>query len=291
MQAMKKEGKKSPKTPVAAESSSTSRPVVYAISDSTGNLARHMLAAFVTQFPPGSLVVRVEQFVRTPEHLRAVLDLAAKERAVITHAVVSTDLKTTIVEFCEKNSLACFDLTGPSMEFLAKHTGLTPRADITALHRIDHVYDRRIDALEFALNHDDGLGLDSLHQADIVLTGVSRTSKTPTTIYLAQQGYLVGNVSLAIGIDPPRELIMMPKHKVVALTIGPQQLALIRARRQAAWHNPRSSYDDPEHIQNELNWARRLYVQQGWPIIDVTDQAIEETAARAMALVGRRTGA
>jgi regulator of PEP synthase PpsR (kinase-PPPase family) len=245
-----------------------------------------MLAAFVTQFPPDALVVRVEQFVRTQAHLLAVLNLAANESAVICHAVVSPDLKKTIVEYSAQHLMACLDLTGPSMDFLAKHTGLAPRPDLQALHRIDHTYDRRIDALEFALNHDDGLGLETLHQADIVLTGVSRTSKTPTTIYLAQQGYLVGNVSLAIGIDPPPQLLAMPKHKVVALMIGAQQLALIRARRQAAWHNPRTNYDDPEHIESELNWARRLFNQQGWATIDVTDQAIEETAARAMAIVG-----
>jgi [pyruvate, water dikinase]-phosphate phosphotransferase / [pyruvate, water dikinase] kinase len=275
----------------APRESQPARAVVYAISDSTGNLARHMLAAFVTQFPPDALVVRVEQFVRTADRLQEVLDKAREERAVVCHAVVAGDRKKTIVEYCQEHSLPCLDLTGPTVEFLARHTGLQPHADVDALHRLDHTYDRRIDALEFALNHDDALGLETLHQADIVLVGVSRTSKTPTSIYLAQQGYLVGNVSLAIGIDPPAQLLALPKHKVVALMIGAQQLAMIRARRQAAWHASRSSYDDPDHIERELTWARRLYAQRGWPIIDVTDQAIEETAARAMALVGVRASA
>jgi len=139
-------------------------------------------------------------------------------------------------------------LVGASLAIALEGSGLRialvetvpPRADLNALHRIDHTYDRRIDALEFALNHDDGLGLDTLAHADIVLTGVSRTSKTPTSIYLAQQGFLVANVSLALGIDPPAQLLSLPPRKVVAYMIGAQQLALIRARRQAAWNAARS---------------------------------------------------
>jgi regulator of PEP synthase PpsR (kinase-PPPase family) len=153
-------------------------------------------------------------------------------------------------------------------------------------HRLDEGYQRRIDALEFALGHDDGLGLATLAEADIVLAGVSRTGKTPTSIYLAQQGYRVANVSLAVEVEPPPQLLALRAKKVVGLVISPQQLVMIRTRREADWHMARTSYGDPAHVAREIAWARQLYARQGWPVLDVTDQAIEETAARIVDALG-----
>lgn len=258
---------------------------IYVISDSTGNLARHMLTAFLTQFPSGALDVRYETFVRTPGRLNDVLNRANESRAAVCHAVVSHEFKHTLDRFCRKAKLPCHDLTGGIVQFLADVATVEPDGKIEALHRMDDTYRLRIRAMEYTLNHDDGLGLDTLPEADLVLAGVSRTSKTPTSIYLAQQGFRVANVSLALGVEPPAELLRLPPPRVVGLLIDPQQLVMIRNRRAAAWRMGQSNYGDPDYVTREIAWTRRLFAEKGWPSLDVTDSAIEETAARIIDLL------
>jgi hypothetical protein len=260
--------------------------MVYVLSDSTGNLARHMLTAFLTQFPRDAFAVRFKSFVQTDANVNAAFDEIEATPGLVLHAVMSAELKGSIAQRCRDLNLPMCDLTGPFVEFLARESGINPDADHRRLHHVDETYQNRIRALEFTLEHDDGLGLDTLDQADIVLVGVSRTSKTPTSIYLAQQGRRVANVSLAHQVEPPQQLLRMPPRKVVALVIDPQQLAEIRTRRQTGWRMPTTSYNEPDHVKSEMAWARRLFARQGWPILDVTDQAIEETAARVLAIVG-----
>jgi len=176
------------------------------------------------------------------------------------------------------------------LSYLKKSTGLKQGPSVKALHPIDDAYRQRIGAMEFTLNHDDGLGIESLCDADIVLAGVSRTSKTPTSILLAQQGYRTANVSLAVGVDVPASLLAVPKSKVIGLIISPTQLSLIRARRQQAWKMSQTSYDHPDNVIKEIAWSRALFQRQGWPILDVTDQAVEETAARVIQILGLTAG-
>ena len=245
-----------------------------------------MLAAFLTQFPSDALSLRCEAFVRTPMRARQVLEMAKAEHAAVCHAMVSDELKELVNKYCHRAKLPCRDLTGGIMDFLTRATGLKPSPNLRSLHRIDEEYHRRIGALEFTLEHDDGLGLDTLHEADIVLAGISRTSKTPTSIYLAQQGYRVANVSLALEVDPPGELLAMPATKVIGLLINSEQLVLIRTHRQTEWRMQKTSYGDPAHVAREIAWTRRLFNESGWRSLDVTDQAIEETAAKITAIVG-----
>jgi len=203
--------------------------------------------------------------------------------------MVSREFKNVIQRFCLSAELPCRDLTGGTVEFLAALTGVEPLRNLQTLHCMDDAYERRIGALEFTLNHDDGLGAQTLHDADIVLVGVSRTSKTPTSIYLAQQGYRVANVALAVGVDPPEQLRRVPPERVFGLLINPQQLVMIRTRREADWHMRQTSYGDPAHVAREVAWTRRLFIESGWRTLNVTDQAIEETAARITAIVGPPT--
>lgn len=267
--------------------------IVHVISDSTGNLVHHILAALLTQFPPGSFQTRFWTFIRSEDQLGGVLHAVAAEGGVIMHAVVSPQAKEQIAEFCRLNRVHCKDLTGGFVEFLAEASGLAPSDDWRDLHRVDEAYHSRIRAVEFTLAHDDGLGLDTLDEADVVLVGVSRTSKTPTSIYLSQLGYRAANVSLANGVEPPRELLSMAREKVVGLVIDPTRLSEIRRRRQAEWSMPSTSYDEIQSVREEVTWSRRLFARQGWPIIDVTNNAIEETAARIVDLLKlpRVTGA
>lgn len=277
--------RKDPRPTRPTLAAATSRRV-YVLSDSTGNLARHMLGAFLTQFDNEALAVRFETFVRTPERLREVLEQARGDGAAVCHAMVSGEFKKLVDAFCGDAGMPCRDLTGGIVEFLSGVAGRAPLHNVDALHRIDEAYKRRIGALEFTLTHDDGLGLETLHEADVVLTGVSRTSKTPTSIYLAQMGYRVANVSLAMGVEPPRQLLELPAGKVVGLIINPAQLMLIRTHRRHDWQMGEGSYGDPHEIARELAWARRLFTDRGWHTINVTDQAIEETSARVVELAG-----
>jgi regulator of PEP synthase PpsR (kinase-PPPase family) len=257
---------------------------LYVVSDSTGSLPRHVLGALLTQFPPEAVSMRLEPFVRTLPLLEEVLERAKRDDAAVCHAMVSGPFKRFVKRTCRRFKLPCHDLTGGTVAFLSDVTGLPARPDLAALHRLDEAYKRRIESIEFALGHDDGLGLDTLHGADIVLAGVSRTSKSPTSIYLAQLGYRVANVALAMGISPPPQLLSLPPGRVVGLAINPAQLMLIRARREAAWGMARTSYGQADHIAREVAWARRLFNEHGWPVVDVTDQSIEETAARVITL-------
>ena len=261
------------------------RPTVLVLSDSTGNLARHLLTAVLTQFPLQSILVRFENFVRTHDRLEHLLFDAKQLKAIFCHAMVSDQLKSRIKKSCAAAHLHCYDLTGGLVQFLQKASGVTPTGNLEALHRLDEAYRRRIGAMEFTLSHDDGLGLETLHEADIVLVGVSRTSKTPTSILLAQQGYRTANVSLARGVQPPAQLLALPISKVIGLTIDPDQLAMIRARRQTAWGMPQTDYGNPQSVTDEVNWSRSLFRTRNWQVLDVTDQAVEETAAKVIELV------
>jgi len=259
---------------------------MFVLSDSTGNLARHVLTAVLTQFPAEAISLRFENFVRNDKRLDQLLNEAKQQNAAVCHAIVSDRIKQRIKRACRTARLRCFDLTGGVVDFMEKATGLATTGNREVLHRLDEAYRRRIGAMEFTLSHDDGLGLETLHEADVVLAGVSRTSKTPTSILLAQQGYRAANVSLARGIDPPEELLALPTRKVVALIISPDQLAIIRAHRQAAWGMSQTDYGSPQSVSGELNWSRALFRERGWPVLDVTDQAVEETAAKVIDLVG-----
>jgi regulator of PEP synthase PpsR (kinase-PPPase family) len=260
--------------------------IVYAISDSTTNLIRHVLAALLTQFPLGALDVRYEGFVRAEVDLQRIFGGGgAKPRAVV-HAVVSPKLKHAIEQHCRKLQAQCWDVTGPTASFLAGIAGVPAGVDPQRLHRVDdEAYVRRIEAIEFTMEHDDGLGLATLAEADVVLVGVSRTSKTPTCMYLAQQGLKAANVSLAKGVEPPVEVFALPPRKVIGLLIDPDRLTEIRSSRQAAWHMAGTAYNQRQAVQDEVDWSRRLFARSGWSTIDVTDQAVEETAGRILHMV------
>lgn len=261
-------------------------PIVYILSDSTGNLARHMLAAFITQFPADAIAPQFHTFIRSEHRLDEVLRKIQDKPGAVCHAMVSEPFKEKIANFCRKSRLPHCDLTGGVVKFLSQTSGCAPQSNLASLHRMDEGYQRRIAALEFTLAHDDGLGVATLTDADIVLAGVSRTGKTPTSIYLAQQGYCVANVALAMEVTPPPQLLQLRSKKVVGLVISPQQLVLIRTRRETDWNMSRTSYGQPDHVEREIAWAKHLFLQCGWPVLDVTDQAIEETAAKIIDLLG-----
>jgi [pyruvate, water dikinase]-phosphate phosphotransferase / [pyruvate, water dikinase] kinase len=259
---------------------------LYVLSDSTGNLARHMVTTYLTQFPDGTFAAQMKPFVNEPRRLKKAFDGIAAHPGVVLHAVVSPRLKMEISARCRGLGIACCDLTGSAMEFLANAVRVEPLIDQSRLHRVDDVYCGRINAMSFTLEHDDGLGSDGLGDADIVLTGVSRTGKTPTSIYLAMLGFRVANVPLAVQVQPPGQLFELGPGKVIGLTIDPLQLAEIRARRQTGWRMAQTDYSDPRKVQEEAEWSRQVFAKLRCPVLDVTNQAIEETAGRVLDALG-----
>jgi regulator of PEP synthase PpsR (kinase-PPPase family) len=260
--------------------------LLYVLSDSTGNLPRHMVAAFLTQFPRDTFTVRARGFLDTLAKLDGAFEEIEALPGIVLHALVEPAMKWRVAKHCLRLKLHACDLTGPFVEFLAHASGVDPTPDVRRLHDVDDAYRRRVKAVEFALEHDDGLGLDTLHHADVVLVGVSRTSKTPTCMYLAQQGYKAANVSLAPGVELPPQILALPRSKVAALIIDPRQLAEIRTRRQVAWHMADTSYNTAAHVEAEVAQARHTFARHRWAVFDVTDQAIEETAARIVERLG-----
>lgn len=259
--------------------------LLHVISDSTGNLSKHMVTAFLTQFATGTFDVRAWNFASTDDRISRSLQTIADQGGAVMHAVVSTRHKEQIETFCSQHQIACCDMTGTFVNFLAAASGVQPRQDVGALHEVSEEYHRRIEAIEFTMQHDDGLGVSRLQEADVILVGVSRTSKTPTCIYLAQQGYKAANVAIAIEAPVPAELLAMKEKKVVGLLIDPIRLIEVRQTRQRDWHMVGTSYTDYEHVDREVTWSRQLFNRQGWPTLDVTKTAVEETAAKVVHLL------
>ncbi len=265
-----------------------SRRVLHLLSDSTGNLGQHMVTAFLTQFPPEIFVIRRWMFLSSIDRVQETLDHLKDEPGIVLHAVVEPASKELIERVCQKYAWPTCDLTGPFVDFISRASGVLPSPNVHRLHDISNAYHARIEALEFTLEHDDGLGLETLHEAQIVLAGVSRTSKTPTSIYLGQQGYRVANIALAMQVDVPSQLLMLRTKNVVGLLINPRTLTEIRTNRQMSWRMTGTSYNDPQFVTRELQWSRELFQKQGWHTLDVTDQAIEETAGRIVHLLRLR---
>jgi regulator of PEP synthase PpsR (kinase-PPPase family) len=248
-----------------------------------------MIAAFLTQFAPGTFHPILLTFLESDGKVANALEQVAQLPGPVMHALVSQRSKEMVAEFAARHGLPYCDLTGGFVEFLARAAGTRPLADVRRLHHIDESYHRRIGAIEFTLQHDDGLGLDTIGEADVVLVGVSRTSKTPTSIYLAQQGYKVANVSLAMGVTPPAEVDELPPNRTVGLVIDPGRLVEIRSARQVEWRMTTTDYNRRDAVEREVAWSRRLFRDRGWPVLDVTNHAVEETAGRVVSALGLGT--
>lgn len=257
---------------------------IFALSDATASTAEQALRAAMAQFPSASAKVRIFPRVRDSDHLRRVLDEAVREQAFVLYTLVDPSLRAEAHEILEAYSLHGLDLFGPLLHHLGKHLGHHPAQQPGLRAPLDSAYFQRIAAVEFAMKNDDGKSPHHLERADIVLVGVSRTSKTPVSAILAGRGYLVANVPLVPGIEPPQILFSLPPGKVFGLTIDPMQLKSIRKMRLATMGvGQEGDYTDEEQVFSEVRWALDLHRRRGkWPLIDVTNMAVEETAAEIL---------
>ena len=266
---------------------------IFVVSDSTGDTAAAMVRAALAQFEDYLVNIRVYSHVTEERKLQALMRLAAKERALVVFTLVNPNVRRKLLKSAETSDTPFVDVLGGLLGELADHLGgLTPRGTPGRRTLLSPEYFRRIEAVEFTVKHDDGAEPRHLRKSDIVLVGVSRTSKTPLSTYLAQRGCKVANIPIVLGIDPPPELFEIDQEKIFGLTIEPEALHAIRlARIKNLGLNTISNYGHIEHIFMELEYAQEIFRKNpSWPVIDVTRRAIEESASIVLKNMSERQG-
>jgi len=251
---------------------------IYIISDATGQSGLHILRAALVQFEQTRSKIMLFHDIDTKTELRKVLEQAKEAKALVAFTFVKKEMRDTISEYCRKNNIIHHDILGPLIFNLSAFLHMEPLETPSLLRKVDERYFKRIDAIEFTLGHDDGRDAERLEEADIVIVGLSRSSKTPTSFYLAHEGYKVANVPIVPGIDLPEELFQIDQNKVVCLNIDPEVLQKVRMVRQK--HSKlKSSYSDLRKVFEEVEYVWELTSKHRvWKIVDTTNKSVEETA-------------
>jgi len=256
--------------------------IVFVVSDGTGDTGSAAVRAAMIQFRD-RWRLRVFRDARTISEVRRVIGLADEVGALVVFSLVEGEVVEALKTEAESRGVVAVDLLGPLIMRVAQRLKVEPRHQPGLLHGFSDDYFDRVDAVEFAVRHDDGANLRTLHEADIVLTGVSRTSKTPLSMYLAQRGFKTGNVPLVPGLEPPKELLELDKRRVFGLTVDPGTLLSVRTARLRSMRAPSSTdYTDPDQVELELDLARKLFRAHGWKQIDVSGRAVEENASKVV---------
>jgi len=251
---------------------------IYIISDATGQSGLHILRAALVQFEHARTRILLFHDIDSKSALKKVLEQANADKALVAFTFVKKDMRGHASDYCLKHNLFHLDILGPLINNLSAYLRLDPLETPTLLRKVDERYFKRIDAIEYTLNHDDGRGAERLHEADIVILGLSRTSKTPTSFFLAQEGYKVANVPIVPDIPLPEELFQIDQHKIVCLNIDPEVLQKVRKVRQKQ-SGLKPSYSDFKKIFSEVEHVRDLVRRhRSWGVVDTTNKSIEETA-------------
>ena len=266
----------------------TADPVeLHVVSDSTGETAARVVEAVEAQFPGQEFEVVRHPRIGAVEDVHLAAARARGRRAVVLFTLVEPELRELMRTLCRRYKLHYCDLLGHPIEAVARVSGSPATRRAGARTVLDSSYFKRIAAIEFAVRYDDGAGTRELSEADIVLVGVSRSSKTPLSMYLAYLGYKTANVPIVKGIDPPERLWKVDPAKVVGLTIDAEALAAIRGERVRGMGGG-GRYADLAEIYDELEYAESVHKRLGCPVIEVSNLAIEETARRIVRLVEER---
>lgn len=268
---------------------------IYVLSDGTGETATLMLKAALVQFNEPDLKFYRYKNVRNKEQLLSILDHLPEESGIIVHTLVSPKLRELLLKETKIRKILAVDLLGPLLEKLSFLFGTdTSNNESTPgeLRTVDEKYFEKIAAIEFTVRYDDGKLLDGIEKADIVLVGISRTSKTPLSIFLSYKGLKVANVPLVLGQPVPEELFKIDQKKIVGLKIEIEALQRIRMKRLEKFgQDPHGSYASLSNISKEIQYAEDLFSKnKRWPVVNVTDRALEETAAEIARIVSSRLG-
>jgi len=269
----------------------TTRPHIHLVSDATGETLKSVAKAALVQFQKSQDEVETHTWalVRKPLQMERVVEAIAAMGGLVVFTIVDQELREILVKGCAKAKLPVVPVLDPVILAFGKYLGEKAVNLPGRQHELDAEYFHRIDAMHFTIAHDDGQHLEDLEKADIVLVGVSRTSKTPTSIYLANRGFKTANVPIVPGLMIPAEVEKLKQPLVVGLTTSPDRLVSIRKNRLLSMNqHTETAYVDDERVKEELAIARKLCTKHNWPIIDVTRRSIEETAAAILNLHSRR---
>lgn len=263
---------------------------LHLVSDSTGETLITVARAATAQYANMAPVEHIYPAVRTAKQLDRVLADIEAEPGVVLYTLLDPELTSRLEDTCRDLSLPCLSVLGPVLRLFQSYLGAESTHKVGAQHMLNAEYFKRIDALNYTMMHDDGQLVDDLEEAEVILVGVSRTSKTPTSIYLANRGVKTGNVPLVPGAAVPSELESLRHPLVVGLTATPERIVQIRQNRLLGLkaHRDDDLYIDRQAVAEEIAFSRRLCAKHGWPIIDVTRRSIEETAAAVIALLADR---
>lgn len=262
-------------------------PTVHVVSDSLGDTACEVVLAAAGQFDEGSIRIKRLPKVSDPQQVREYFDhrIAAGEVMAVFHTIADAKLRKQVRTVLDAFGIPSIDLLGPAINVISTLTGAEPKGIPGVIHRTDDRYFHRIDAMEYFVEHDDGRNADDLANADIVLLGISRTSKTPLSMYLAFQGYRVANVPIALGMEPPKEIYDVDPMHLYGLLSTTDVIAEIRNRRLGddMTRAVAGSYADPEEIATEMDEAHALMKRLGCFVVRTDGKAIEESAAEIVA--------
>jgi regulator of PEP synthase PpsR (kinase-PPPase family) len=260
------------------------------VSDATGETLITVARAAAAQYAKVSPVEHIYPLVRNGKQLDRVLAEIEDSPGVVLYTLLEDDLVARLEQKCRDLGLPCLSILGPVLQLFQSYLGSEKIHRVGAQHVLNAEYFKRIDALNFTMLHDDGQNVEGLESADVVLVGVSRTSKTPTSIYLANRGIKTANVPLVPSAPVPPQLLAAKHPLVVGLIASPDRIVQVRQHRVLAMKSDdlTDSYVDRNLITEELAWSRKLCARQGWPVIDVTRRSIEETAAAVIALLAAR---
>lgn len=249
------------------------------VSDSIGETAELVVRAAGSQFNAGEIKIRRFSYVNDADGVKEAVAQASQLRGMIVYTLIIPQLVDLLRDEAARAQVKAVDIMGPTLEALSELTGQRPRLEPGLLRRLDEEYFRRVEAVEFAVKHDDGKEPSGILKADIVLVGVSRTSKTPVSMYLAHRRHKVANTPLVPEVEPPRELYQVKEGRIIGLTVNPEKLYQIRLERLKTLGLPDDSpYADMARIVRELAYAQEVFRDLGCPSVDVSHRAVEETA-------------
>jgi regulator of PEP synthase PpsR (kinase-PPPase family) len=259
---------------------------LHLLSDSTGETLEMLAKAALAQFDDAEVIRHFWPMVRSQQHLDRILGEIAANPGLVLFTLVNAETRRRLEDRCAALGLpmvAALDAVTDALESLL---GREAKARPGRQHAMDEAYFARVEAIQFTIAHDDGVAWEDWEEADIVLAGVSRTSKTPTSIYLANRGYKVANIPSVVDSPPPPALFGLKQPLVVGLTTAPERLIQVRRNRLLSLNqSPETAYVDVDRVAREVQFARRMFADNGWPVIDVTRRSIEETAAAVINLI------
>jgi regulator of PEP synthase PpsR (kinase-PPPase family) len=265
---------------------------LHLLSDSTGETLEMIAKAALAQFEDAEVIRHFWPMVRSRQHLDRIMGDIATNPGLVLFTLVNSETRARLEEHCRTMGLAAVPAIDTVTDALEDVLGQQARGKPGRQHLMDDAYFARVDAIQFTIAHDDGVGWEDWEDADMVLAGVSRSSKTPTAIYLANRGYKVANIPIVVESPPPTALFGLRRPLVVGLTTAPTRLVQVRRNRLLSLkQSPETAYVDVERVGAEVQYARRMFADNGWPVIDVTRRSIEETAAAIINLFNERQAA